>query len=116
MNNTGDKLTGTMKKSQLSLKITTDNDNDNEGDKLNTIIDEPKNGDQNTSVDGGGGGDDDDEDDYSISVSAMMQRKSSTRRSSKRKKRGSSPFNEGMDSFSGHPRRRSSVFTTSSGE
>ncbi|KAF7988682.1 hypothetical protein HCN44_001255 [Aphidius gifuensis] len=123
INNTDDKLTedlkkstGTMKKSQLSLKITTDNDNDNEGDKLNTIIDEPKSVDKNKSDDGGGGDDDDDEDDYSTSVSAMMQRKSSTRRSSKRKKRGSSTFNERMDSFSSHPRRRSSVFTTSSGD
>lgn len=65
------------------------------------------------------GGETDGDEDYSVSVSAMLQRKSSSRRFSRRKKRrGSSPFlvDEGLDSFNSQPRRRSSVFTTSSGE
>ncbi|XP_063986052.1 transmembrane channel-like protein isoform X2 [Diachasmimorpha longicaudata] len=56
------------------------------------------------------------DDDYSVSVSAMLQRKTS-RRSSRRKKRGSSGFlNEDAADIPGSSRRRSSVFTTSSGD
>lgn len=59
---------------------------------------------------------DDDEDDYSASVSAILQKRPS-RRSSRRRKRGSSPFViEDAGDGSGNFRRRSSVFTTSSGE
>ncbi|XP_015122093.1 transmembrane channel-like protein 3, partial [Diachasma alloeum] len=56
------------------------------------------------------------DDDYSVSVSAMLQRKPS-RRSSRRKKRGSSGFlSEDVADVPGSSRRRSSVFTTSSGD
>ncbi|KAK0180995.1 hypothetical protein PV327_003319 [Microctonus hyperodae] len=59
---------------------------------------------------------DDDEDDYSASVSAILQKRPS-RRSSRRRKRGSSPFViEDAGDGSGNFRRRSSVFTTSSGD
>lgn len=56
------------------------------------------------------------DDDYSASVSALLQRRPS-RRSSRRKKRGSSPFlSDDPADLPGSSRRRSSVFTTSSGE
>lgn len=54
------------------------------------------------------------DDDYSASACAIIQRRNSSRRHSRRKRRPSSPFNpEAADSGI---RRRSSVFTTSSGE
>ncbi|XP_043248682.1 transmembrane channel-like protein 3 [Colletes gigas] len=53
------------------------------------------------------------EDDYSESAFAIMQRRSSSRRQSRRKRRPSSPF--GAESEPTH-RRRSSVYTISSGE
>lgn len=61
--------------------------------------------------------DDTDEEDYSASVNAIIQRRASTRRSKKCNRRASSPFSldlvpTGLD----ETRRRSSVFTTSSGE
>ncbi|XP_053994834.1 transmembrane channel-like protein, partial [Hylaeus volcanicus] len=56
---------------------------------------------------------DGDEDDYSASACAIMQRRSSSRRQSRRKRRPSSPFSvEAEATF----RRRSSVYTISSGE
>lgn len=55
----------------------------------------------------------DSEDDYSASVCAIMQRRNSTRRQSRRKRRPSSPFGVDVDSVA---RRRSSAYTTSSGE
>ncbi|XP_076248712.1 transmembrane channel-like protein [Calliopsis andreniformis] len=54
-----------------------------------------------------------DEDDYSASACAIMQRRSSTRRSSRRKRRPSSPFCTEAETML---RRRSSVYTISSGE
>ncbi|XP_051161848.1 transmembrane channel-like protein [Leptopilina boulardi] len=55
------------------------------------------------------------EDDYSISACAIIQRRNSTRKSKKRhRRRSSSPFNP--DSFDTNVRRRSSVYTTSSGD
>ncbi|XP_012063519.1 PREDICTED: transmembrane channel-like protein 3 [Atta cephalotes] len=56
----------------------------------------------------------DNEDDYSASVCAIMQQRNSTRRQSRRKRRPSSPF--GVDNVDGVARRRSSVYTTSSGD
>jgi len=56
----------------------------------------------------------DSEDDYSASVCAIIQQRNSTRRQSRRKRRPSSPF--GADNVDGIARRRSSVYTTSSGE
>ncbi|KYN05396.1 hypothetical protein ALC62_03681 [Cyphomyrmex costatus] len=56
----------------------------------------------------------DNEDDYSASVCAIMQQRNSTRRQSRRKRRPSSPF--GVDNADSVARRRSSVYTTSSGE
>lgn len=54
-----------------------------------------------------------DEDDYSVSVSAIMQRRLSTKRGSRKGKRSvSSP----LDMLEKKDRRRSSVYTTSSGE
>ncbi|XP_046604050.1 transmembrane channel-like protein [Neodiprion virginianus] len=53
------------------------------------------------------------EDDYSASASAIIQRRASLRRPSRRKRRSSSPFNAEAE---GGVRRRSSAFTTSSGE
>ncbi|XP_046734422.1 transmembrane channel-like protein [Diprion similis] len=53
------------------------------------------------------------EDDYSASASAIIQRRASLRRPSRRKRRSSSPFNAETE---GGVRRRSSAFTTSSGE
>lgn len=101
--NSGDFSADIMKKLPLSPRIS--GSNDNEADKVEIFG-------------GDSGGNDEDDDDYSVSVSAMMQRKPSSRRSSRRKKRGSTPFliDEGMDSLSAISRRRSSVFTTSSGE
>lgn len=60
------------------------------------------------------GKENDNEDDYSASVCAIMQQRNSTRRQSRRKRRPSSPF--GVDNVDGVARRRSSVYTTSSGE
>ncbi|XP_071635711.1 transmembrane channel-like protein isoform X2 [Temnothorax longispinosus] len=56
----------------------------------------------------------DNEDDYSASVCAIMQRRNSTRRQSRRKRRPSSPFGDNVDG--GVACRRSSVYTTSSGD
>lgn len=55
----------------------------------------------------------DSENDYSASVCEIMQRRNSTRRQSRRKRRPSSPFGVDVDNV---VRRRSSVYTTSSGE
>ncbi|EFN72383.1 Transmembrane channel-like protein 3 [Camponotus floridanus] len=55
----------------------------------------------------------DSEDDYSVSVCAIMQRRNSSRRQSRRKRRPSSPFGVDVDNVA---RRRSSVYTTSSGD
>ncbi|EDV96539.1 GH16307 [Drosophila grimshawi] len=60
----------------------------------------------------------DDEEDYSISVSAIMQRRASVRgyrgkRGSRNSRRASSPMDHMLDSVE---RRRSSVYTTSSGK
>lgn len=68
--------------------------------------------------DGGGPGEVDDEEDYSISVSAIMQRRASVRgyrgkRGSRSSRRASSPMDHVLDSVE---RRRSSVYTTSSGK
>ncbi|XP_076649731.1 transmembrane channel-like protein [Halictus rubicundus] len=54
-----------------------------------------------------------DEDDYSASACAIMQRRSSSRRQSRRKRRPSSPFSTEAEATL---RRRSSVYTISSGE
>ncbi|XP_076379188.1 transmembrane channel-like protein [Megalopta genalis] len=54
-----------------------------------------------------------DEDDYSASACAIMQRRSSSRRQSRRKRRPSSPFSAEAEATL---RRRSSVYTISSGE
>jgi hypothetical protein len=51
----------------------------------------------------------DEDDDYSASMTAILQRRASTRKVKTGKRRTSSPFD-------GSDRRRSSVFTTSSGE
>ncbi|KAH8286454.1 hypothetical protein KR054_009173, partial [Drosophila jambulina] len=66
----------------------------------------------------GGPNDVDDEEDYSISVSAIMQRRASVRgyrgkRGSRSSRRASSPMDHVLDSVE---RRRSSVYTTSSGK
>lgn len=58
-------------------------------------------------------GEENDSEDYSASVCAIMQQRNSTRRQSRRKRRPSSPFGDNVD---GVARRRSSVYTTSSGE
>ncbi|XP_020282000.1 transmembrane channel-like protein 3 [Pseudomyrmex gracilis] len=63
-----------------------------------------------TSADGEGNGS---EDDYSASVCAIMQRRNTIRRQSRRKRRPSSPFNVDVDNA---VRRRSSAYTTSSGD
>ncbi|EGI62029.1 Transmembrane channel-like protein 3 [Acromyrmex echinatior] len=60
------------------------------------------------------GKENDNEDDYSASVCAIMQQRNSIRRQSRRKRRPSSPF--GVDNVDGVARRRSSVYTTSSGD
>ncbi|XP_011687100.1 PREDICTED: transmembrane channel-like protein 3 [Wasmannia auropunctata] len=60
------------------------------------------------------GEENDSEDDYSASVCAIMQQRNSARRQSRRKRRSSSPF--GADNVDGVARRRSSVYTTSSGD
>ncbi|XP_046141915.1 transmembrane channel-like protein [Osmia bicornis bicornis] len=54
-----------------------------------------------------------DEDDYSASACAIMQRRSSSRRQSRRKRRPSSPFSVEAEATL---RRRSSIYTISSGE
>nr|XP_003702159.2 PREDICTED: transmembrane channel-like protein 3 isoform X1 [Megachile rotundata] len=54
-----------------------------------------------------------DEDDYSASACAIMQRRSSSRRQSRRKRRPSSPFSVEAEASL---RRRSSIYTVSSGE
>ncbi|XP_078041033.1 transmembrane channel-like protein [Augochlora pura] len=54
-----------------------------------------------------------DEDEYSASACAIMQRRSSSRRQSRRKRRPSSPFSAEAEATL---RRRSSVYTISSGE
>lgn len=55
------------------------------------------------------------EDDYSISACAIIQRRNSTRKSKRRhRRRSSSPFNP--ESLDANVRRRSSVYTTSSGD
>ncbi|KAK9881608.1 hypothetical protein WA026_016479 [Henosepilachna vigintioctopunctata] len=61
---------------------------------------------------------DSDGEDYSASVNAIIQRRASTRRSKKRRdsRRASSPFSPDVLPSSGNDRRRSSVFTTSSGD
>ncbi|XP_032665789.1 transmembrane channel-like protein 3 isoform X2 [Odontomachus brunneus] len=51
--------------------------------------------------------------DYSASVCAIIQRRNSTRRQSRRKRRPSSPFGPDVDNVT---RRRSSAYTTSSGD
>ncbi|KAF7284667.1 hypothetical protein GWI33_021851 [Rhynchophorus ferrugineus] len=56
---------------------------------------------------------DSDEEDYSVSVNAIIQRRASTKRSMKRNRRASSPFTPETPL---PERRRSSVFTTSSGD
>lgn len=53
------------------------------------------------------------ENDYSASVCAIIQRRNSSRRQSRRKRRPSSPFGLDVDNVT---RRRSSAYTTSSGE
>ncbi|XP_025158287.1 transmembrane channel-like protein 3 [Harpegnathos saltator] len=53
------------------------------------------------------------ENDYSASVCAIIQRRNSTRRQSRRKRRPSSPFSPDVDNVT---RRRSSAYTTSSGD
>ncbi|XP_058805239.1 transmembrane channel-like protein [Phymastichus coffea] len=53
------------------------------------------------------------EDDYSASACAIIQRRNSSRRHSRRKRRPSSPFSPDAETAL---RRRSSVFTTSSGD
>lgn len=58
--------------------------------------------------------DEEDSEDYSASVTAIMQRRASTRKSRKKGRRTSSPFSH--DDGSHSARRRSSVYTTSSGE
>lgn len=63
-------------------------------------------------------GDDDDEEDYSLSVTAIMQRRASIRgyrckRGSRTSRRASSPMDQVLDNAE---RRRSSVYTTSSGK
>lgn len=55
----------------------------------------------------------DNENDYSASICAIIQRRNSTRRQSRRKRRPSSPFGPDIDNVM---RRRSSAYTTSSGE
>ncbi|XP_070526585.1 transmembrane channel-like protein [Cardiocondyla obscurior] len=55
----------------------------------------------------------DSEEDYSASVSAIMQQRNPTRRHSRRKRRPSFSFGDNVD---GVARRRSSVYTTSSGD
>lgn len=55
-----------------------------------------------------------DEDDYSVSVSAIMQRRLSTKRGSRKGKRKSAA--SPLDVLEKKDRRRSSVYTTSSGE
>lgn len=60
------------------------------------------------------GEENDSEDDYSASVCAIMQQRNLTQRQSRRKRRPSSPF--GVDNVDGIARRRSSAYTTSSGE
>lgn len=58
-----------------------------------------------------------DEEDYSASVNAIIQRRASTRRSKKYNRRASSPFSlDLVPTEVDETRRRSSVFTTSSGE
>ncbi|CAH1126454.1 unnamed protein product [Ceutorhynchus assimilis] len=59
-----------------------------------------------------------DEDDYSASVNVIIQRRASTRRSKKQSRRASSPFlpGEAPACSVAQERRRSSVFTTSSGD
>lgn len=61
---------------------------------------------------------DDDDDDYSASVTAIMQRRASSTRKSRRRnsRRTSSPFSPDILPGSDNGRRRSSVYTTSSGE
>lgn len=60
---------------------------------------------------------DSDEEDYSASVNAIIQRKASSRKSRKRgSRRASSPFSPDILPGTEGGRRRSSVFTTSSGE
>lgn len=62
------------------------------------------------------GGESDDED-YSASVNAIMQRRASTKKARRRNsRRGSSPFSPDILMGSETGRRRSSVYTTSSGE
>ncbi|XP_044270134.1 transmembrane channel-like protein 2-A [Tribolium madens] len=61
--------------------------------------------------------DDSDEEDYSASVNAIIQRRASTRKSRRRSsRRASSPFSPDILLSNEGGRRRSSVFTTSSGD
>ncbi|RZC40970.1 hypothetical protein BDFB_008360, partial [Asbolus verrucosus] len=61
--------------------------------------------------------DESDEEDYSASVNAIIQRKASSRKSRRRSsRRASSPFSPDILLGSENGRRRSSVFTTSSGD
>lgn len=59
-----------------------------------------------------------DVEDYSVSVSAIMQRRASTRRSSRKSFKGPRRASSPMGPLIGglNERRRSSVYTTSSGE
>lgn len=64
---------------------------------------------------------DSEDEDYSVSVSAIMQRRASSRRSRRKSfrgsRRGSSPMGPIIGGIGGlNERRRSSVYTTSSGE
>lgn len=61
---------------------------------------------------------DSDEEDYAISVTAIMQRRASTRgvRGYKSPRRASSPMGHMIQIGNFNERRRSSVYTTSSGE
>ncbi|XP_044745628.1 transmembrane channel-like protein 3 [Coccinella septempunctata] len=61
---------------------------------------------------------DSDEEDYSASVNAIIQRRASTRRSKRRRdsRRASSPYTPDVLPSTENDRRRSSAFTTSSGD
>ncbi|CAH1099123.1 unnamed protein product [Psylliodes chrysocephalus] len=61
-------------------------------------------------------GDDSDQEDYSASANVIIQRRASIRKSKKRSRRASSPFSPDILPPGTENGRRSSVFTTSSGE
>lgn len=56
----------------------------------------------------------DNDEDYSASISAIMLRRASTKRRGSRARRSSSPYS--LDPFNPETKRRSSVYTNSSGE